>query len=479
MVQNEANGSLVFLERFQSRPPRSRLRLSAGVALVLFVCAWGAARSETQAPPVSESPERVRLLGLRREAVGLLERAARQGVSRDEALAALKEAASRLESLGHEPDPAAAPTACPGPGQRRAPGGAPPRRARDPGDCTAERVALRPGPVPRAARARAHPARGRDRARPQPAGQLQPDEGEGAGLRGPCLGDGAGARAGERGRGRERRRALARAVRGGQGPAGQDLLRRTHEGPHPRVGGQRHRTSRLRRRRAPRHLPGHRRRAHEEPRARAAPERPLPQPGRLEIRGRLGEGGRGHRRLGQRRLRGRLRRRREARPLRHRLGLERPLAEPGRRHLQGRGRAGRRPGLRLEHGLHLLRRRRGRGPRPLRRSLREHHLGGRRERAAHARLAQRPAHHGRPGRAARRGRPLLPEPWRRHLRRGFRGGGPRRHREDLRLRRARDRLRRRRKGRPVRGQRLEPEPPLPQPRRRPLRERRAAERASR
>ena len=86
------------------------------------------------------------------------------------------------------------------------------------------------------------------------------------------------------------------------------------------------------------------------------------------------------------------------------------------------------------------------------------------ERAADARLAQRPAHHGRPGRAAGRGRPLLPEPRRRDLRRGHRGRRPRRPGEGLRLRRAGDRLRRRRQGRPLRGQRLEPELPLPQPR---------------
>ena len=61
-------------------------------------------------------------------------------------------------------------------------------------------------------------------------------------------------------------------------------------------------------------------------------------------------------------------------------------------------------------GCTLLRRGRRRRPGPLRRALRRDHLGRRRAGPADAHLAQRAAHHGGPGRAAGRGRPLLREP---------------------------------------------------------------------
>ena len=57
--------------------------------------------------------------------------------------------------------------------------------------------------------------------------------------------------------------------------------------------------------------------------AHRAPQRALPQPGRLALRGRLGEGRRRSRGLGAGRLRRRRRRRRTHRPLRHQLGRQR------------------------------------------------------------------------------------------------------------------------------------------------------------
>ncbi len=50
-------------------------------------------------------------------------------------------------------------------------------------------------------------------------------------------------------------------------PPHEDLLRRAHEGSHPGIGWQWGRAPRLRRRWPPRHLPGHRRRAHADARS--------------------------------------------------------------------------------------------------------------------------------------------------------------------------------------------------------------------
>ena len=76
---------------------------------------------------------------------------------------------------------------------------------------------------------------------------------------------------------------------------------------------------------------------------------------------------------------------------------------------------------------------------------------------------------GLPGRR----RPLLREPGGRHLQGGDGEVRPRRHDEGLRLRGGGHRLRRRRLDGHLRGQRLQPQLPLPQPRRPRLRERRA------
>ena len=85
----------------------------------------------------------------------------------------------------------------------------------------------------------------------------------------------------------------------------------------------------------------------------------------------------------------------------------RATAASARRGARGRGGRG------LEHGLRVLRRRRGRRPRPVRRPLRQRDLGRRQEGGAHADVARRTQGHGRPRGPAGRGRPLLREPGRR------------------------------------------------------------------
>ena len=95
-----------------------------------------------------------------------------------------------------------------------------------------------------------------------------------------------------------RRCAVARGVRGGRTASDADLLRRADEGPHPGIGLRRRRAARLRRRRTTRHLSDDGRRAHAGTRAHPAPERPLPQPRRMEVRGRVEAGGRGRARPG-------------------------------------------------------------------------------------------------------------------------------------------------------------------------------------
>jgi len=91
------------------RRARSRSCLLA-LAACLGLCAVGAAM--TQAPPDSN---RARLMGIQREAVSLLKRAAQQDAAIDDVRRALVDAGQRLETLGAEPDPraASAPTGAP------------------------------------------------------------------------------------------------------------------------------------------------------------------------------------------------------------------------------------------------------------------------------------------------------------------------------------------------------------------------------
>ena len=73
--------------------------------LTLSLCAWGAGM---QSPPAPAGSAGGTLPDLRREAVDLLKEAARPGVLKEKALAALRQAASRFEALGREPEPGAA-----------------------------------------------------------------------------------------------------------------------------------------------------------------------------------------------------------------------------------------------------------------------------------------------------------------------------------------------------------------------------------
>ena len=381
---------------------------------------------------------------------------------------------SKLRLLAGEPPATAGACGDTGPLDRGSARGAPgrrrSRRRRD------RRHAPRQRADPGAARARARPARRRGRARPDLPGQLQPDEGQGAGLRRP----------------RHRRWDRRRPGRlDGRAPATiaspvtfeeaaalpvTDLQRRPDQGSHPRIGRQRRRAARLRRRRPPRHLSRHRRRADAGARAHPAPQRALSQSRRLEVRGRVGAGRRRRRGLGQRRLRRRRRRRRPPRSLRHQLGRRTCCSATA---ATARSRTSRRaPASPPAAGAPAAR---SSTPTPTATSTSTSRATSRRPGTRSSR-AQRtlvwrngPRDHGRPGRPARRGRSVLREPRQRPLPRRHRGARPRpiaaraygfgvvaTDYDDDGLRRS------------VRGQRLEPELPVSQPSaRRPLRERRA------
>ena len=92
--------------QLKGRRARSR-SWPLALAACMGLCAAGAAM--TQAPP--EVPNRARLLGLQREAVALLKKAAQQDAPIDDVRRALLDAGQRLESLGAEPDPGVKPEA--------------------------------------------------------------------------------------------------------------------------------------------------------------------------------------------------------------------------------------------------------------------------------------------------------------------------------------------------------------------------------
>jgi hypothetical protein len=77
--------------------------LAGSVAL----CAVGAAVAQTPGAAGNEAAPRTRLMAIQREAVSLLERAARADTPRDEVLRALTAASQRLDLLGAERDPQA------------------------------------------------------------------------------------------------------------------------------------------------------------------------------------------------------------------------------------------------------------------------------------------------------------------------------------------------------------------------------------
>ncbi len=167
----------------------------------------------------------------------------------------------------------------------------------------------------------------------------------------------------------------ARRLRGRDGAhrarAVQAQLGEQAEGLHRRDRLGRRRRLRLRQRRAARHLPAqrlhHRRRAGQ---GEGAARRALPQPRRLEVRGRDGEGRRLERTLGHGRRRRRLRQRRLRRHVRRQLRHVAPLSQQRQRHVHGRGAEGRRRAQGLVYGRELRRLRQRRPARPLRPRLR-------------------------------------------------------------------------------------------------------------
>ena len=308
--------------------------LAAAVSLLLTVAA-----STTPGGPAEDSEHR-RMIELQREAVRLLEAAGRAPASRDEVRRGLLEAARRLEDLGAEPDPRAAA------GGNGATGLDPElraelrRAARESAWHASLRLALRRRPLPGPARACARPARRGGRAGPEPSraatARRSPRSPSTAatprrwGRRPSRLPDVR----------RVRRRALAGAVRGSARAC-----------PRAPTAAGRRRTTSSSRAAAGVALfdyDGDGRldiylvtAAELTPARERIPHRNVlyRNLGRMEVRGRLEEGRRGRRGLGQRRLRRRLRRRRAPRPLRHELGPEPPLPQPGRRHVRGGRRA--------------------------------------------------------------------------------------------------------------------------------------------
>jgi hypothetical protein len=91
---------------------RSRRRVAgAGSSLVACTAALGLCVVSivlSQAPPAPADTARARLLAIQREAVTLLKQAARADATRDQVTGALRDASSRLDTLGAEPDPQAA-----------------------------------------------------------------------------------------------------------------------------------------------------------------------------------------------------------------------------------------------------------------------------------------------------------------------------------------------------------------------------------
>ena len=254
-------------------------------------------------------------------------------------------------------------------------------------------------------------------------------------------------------------------VRGGAGPHRAHVRRRTDQGPHPRVGRQRRRPLRLRRRRAPRRLP-RQRRPSSTPSAQRVPHRNAlyRNLGDCDVRGRLREGRAWTPRPGAT----------ASAPATTTTTAASTCTSPtSGRNLLYRNRATARsrrwpgrpawPAGGWSTGCAFFDADGGRRPRPVRRALRADDLGRGGEGAAHAHLARTARDHGRALGPARRGRPLLREPRRRHLRRrDRRARGLTDPARAYGFARRLHRLRRRRLGRPLRRQRLQPQLPLPQ-----------------
>ena len=245
-------------------------RLVSCVA-ALLLGAVAAVWTQPPAPSVAEGAERARLAGLQREAVHLVNRAARSDTPPDDMRRALLDASQRLESLAAAQQFAPTLQAELQKGQRNSPPRLDPMPNRE----------STSGPSWRCSSARASQLEGAialgltlqgsySQSKPREPVVGRPRLGDGTGAAAPSPDDEADS---DRPAG-----AVAGAVRGSRTPADADLLRWADQGPHPRIGRQRRRAGRLRRRRPARHLSRHRGRAHADARARAASQRALSQP---------------------------------------------------------------------------------------------------------------------------------------------------------------------------------------------------------
>jgi Tfp pilus assembly protein PilF len=341
-ARGDLPGAIALLQRYLEREPGFE---PSYVTLAKIYLGGGRKREATQV--LGDVPASSRLLDLQREAADRLKQAADAGRAVEERLRLLLEAGLRFESLGAEPTG------------------------------TEKR-----GSLPSGMRAELRQAAAELRAITKPPFALEPHmallERVAARLRGePPLGLSF--------QGSYAQTKVAEPAVGGHasamGPAPIQVPASADGGPpspvqFEEVGGLTTRTycggktkdhilesagngvalSRLRRRRQARRLPRHCRRAQRQARAHPATEHALPEPRRVEVRGRFPGGGGRRRGLGQRRLRRRLRRRRPARPLRDELGAELPLPERRQRRLRRGGGEVRGGGRGMEHGLRVSRR---------------------------------------------------------------------------------------------------------------------------
>ena len=241
-----------------SKPRAVVLALSALLgAIGAFMPASAAQQART------EAQERTRLLELQRDAVTQLQQAARPEAPVDQVRRALARCQPQSRGIGRRTGSSDRARNTAGNDRPRpvAPSGPSSRRVGAQGAGLGRHSRRRVGdrPCPRAARKSAGATRGGRRAWPHVPGQLQPDEARRSCVRGPRVGDGPGA--GEHPIAR-RRRAGAGDLRGRCAAAHENVLRRTDEGPHPRIGLRRRCPVRLRRRWTARHLSGDRGGAH-------------------------------------------------------------------------------------------------------------------------------------------------------------------------------------------------------------------------
>jgi hypothetical protein len=109
MIQNPPDVPLMVRSQRPVRPPAPSLSHGVAVAACVALCGVGAAMTQAPAATPADAADRGRLLQLHREAVGLMRRASRTDLAREEVRPALLQAAQRFEALGAEPDTSVAP----------------------------------------------------------------------------------------------------------------------------------------------------------------------------------------------------------------------------------------------------------------------------------------------------------------------------------------------------------------------------------